>query len=143
MVVDPREPGAAALPRTSLFGMGDAALAASGTVTLELAAAGVPMVAVYRTAWLTAQIVRRVVKVETANLVNLVGGGRPVPEFLQEHFTTEAATAALLPLLVDTPERTWQLAAFDTVMEALGRGGLPPGLRAARSVIAALERRAR
>jgi lipid-A-disaccharide synthase len=113
-------------------------LAASGTVTLELAAAGVPMVAVYRTHWLTAQIVRRLVQVETANLVNLVTASRAVPEFLQEHFTPDAATAALLPLFGDTPERARQIAAFAAVMAALGRGGPPPGLRAAQAVLNAL-----
>jgi lipid-A-disaccharide synthase len=143
VVLDPRDAAMAALPRSSVFGLGTAALATSGTVTLELAAAGVPMVAVYRTAWLTAQIVRRIVTVDTANLVNLVSGSRPVPEFLQEYFTTAAAADALLPLLGDSPERARQLAAFETVMTALGREGPPPGLRAARSVLAALQRRQR
>jgi lipid-A-disaccharide synthase len=139
-VLDPRDEVVRMVPRSAIFGLGRAALAASGTVTLELAAAGVPMVAAYRTAWLTAQIVRRIVKVETANLVNLVAGGRPVPEFLQEHFTVDAATAALLPLLEESPERARQLDAFEAVMTALGREGPPPGLRAARSVLAALKR---
>jgi lipid-A-disaccharide synthase len=140
-MLDPRNEATRMVPRSAIFGLGRAALAASGTVTLELAAAGVPMVAAYRTAWLTAQIVRRIVKVETANLVNLVAGGRPVPEFLQEHFTVDAATAALLPLLEESPERARQLDAFEAVMTVLGREGPPPGLRAARSVLAALERR--
>jgi lipid-A-disaccharide synthase len=139
-ILDPRglpAPDAAAR-KAAAFAAADAALAASGTVTLELAAAGVPMVAVYRTAWLTAQIVRRIVKVETANLVNLVTAGRAVPEFLQEYFTPEAAAAALVPLFVDGPERQRQIAAFAAAMAALGRGGPDPGLRAARSVLAAL-----
>lgn len=127
-----------AAEKQAAFAAADAALAASGTVTLELAAAGVPMVAVYRTHWLTAQIVRRIVKVDTANLVNLVTGARAVPEFLQEHFTPDSATAALLPLFGDTPERTRQRAAFDAALAVLGRGGQPPGLRAAHAVLSAL-----
>lgn len=136
-ILDPASPTAAADKRAA-FAAAQAALAASGTVTLELAAAGVPMVAVYRTHWLTAQIVRRIVKVDTANLVNLVTASRAVPEFLQEHFTTDAATEALTPLFADTPERTRQLAAFETAMAVLGRGGQPPGLRAAHAVLSAL-----
>jgi lipid-A-disaccharide synthase len=139
-VLDPSGmPAAAAMDeKRAAFAAADAALAASGTVTLELAAAGVPMVAVYRTHWLTAQIVRRIVKVGTANLVNLVTESRAVPEFLQEFFTPEAATAALLPLFADTPERARQLAAFDAAMGVLGRGGQPPGLRAAHAVLSVL-----
>lgn len=128
----------AAARKAASFAAADAALAASGTVTLELAAAGVPMVAVYRTAWLTAQIVRRIVTVNTANLVNLITCGNAVPEFLQEHFTTEAAVGALLPLFDDSPERARQRHAFAEAMASLGRGGPDPGLRAARSVLGAL-----
>lgn len=139
-VLDPRGMGAeqAARRKAAAFATADAALTASGTVTLELAAAGVPMVAVYRTAWLTAQIVRRIVQVKTANLVNLVSGRAVVPEFLQEYFTPQAAAAALSPLLDDGPECRAQRAAFSDVMAALGRGGPPPGQRAARALLAAL-----
>jgi lipid-A-disaccharide synthase len=67
--------------------------------------------------------------------VNLVTGEKPVPEFLQEYFTTEAASAALAPLLEGGPARDRQLAAFDRVMTALGRDGPPPGDRAAAAVL--------
>lgn len=126
--------------RDEVFAAATAGLLKSGTVTLEAAAAGLPMVAIYRTHWLTAQIVRRIVRVDTANLVNLVRGEKAVPEFLQEYATPEAVTAALLPLLADGPEAAAQRAAFEAVMAALGRGGEPPSRRAARSVLDAVTR---
>ena len=122
------------------FAAADLALCASGTVTLELAAAGTPMVAAYKTTWLTAQIVRRVVKISSANLINIVHGQPVVPEFLQERCTVAALTSALRPLLHDGPARTQQSEAFDAVLAALGRDGVPPARRAARSVLAALGR---
>ncbi len=141
LILDPRgrAPEAAADKRAA-FAAADAALAASGTVTLELAAAGVPMAAVYLSHPLTAAIVRRLVRVETANLVNLVAGEKVVPEFLQEFFTPAAAADALAPLFAPGPERARQTAAFARVTAALGRGGQPPELRAARSLRAALAR---
>ena len=142
----PLGPGICLLPptttadeKTLAFAAADAALCASGTVTLELAAAGTPMVAAYRTTWLTAQIVRRVVKVRTANLVNLVSGRDVVPEFLQEYCTPAALTGALSPLLGDPAAAEAQRTAFDEVMTALGRGGPSPADRAAESVLRRLE----
>ncbi|MEO1491041.1 MAG: lipid-A-disaccharide synthase [Pseudomonadota bacterium] len=123
------------------FAAADAALCASGTITLELAAAGTPMVAAYRTNWLTAQIVRRVVKVSTANLVNLVSERAVVPEFLQEYCTVDAVSEALSPLLTDPAGGDAQRAVFDQVMAVLGREGNPPSIRAAQSVLEFLDRR--
>lgn len=123
------------------FATADAALCASGTVTLELAAADTPMVAAYRTTWLTAQIVRRVVKVPSANLINLVTESDVVPEFLQEYCTPDSLHTALAPLIENAEAGQAQRAAFDTTLTALGRGGTPPSVRAARSVLAYLEER--
>jgi lipid-A-disaccharide synthase len=67
------------------FAASDAALAASGTVTLELAFAGVPMVAAYRANWLTAALARRLLLVPHVAMVNIVLGRGVVPEFLQEN----------------------------------------------------------
>ena len=142
-ILDPRglSPAVADARKWAGFAAADAALAASGTVTLELAAAGTPMVAVYRTHPLTAQIVRRLVRVETANLVNLVAGSRVVPEFLQEYFQPPAVADALTPLFSASPERAAQAEDAARVLKALGAEGPPPALRAARSVLAALDRR--
>ncbi|MEM6663984.1 MAG: lipid-A-disaccharide synthase, partial [Pseudomonadota bacterium] len=117
------------------FAAADFALCTSGTVTLELAAAGTPMVAAYRTTWLTAQIVRRVIKINTANLINLISGRNVVPEFLQEFATPDSLTDALMPLLVDAGARDAQADVFHSVMRQMGRGGPAPEERAAASVL--------
>ncbi|MEM7566601.1 MAG: lipid-A-disaccharide synthase [Pseudomonadota bacterium] len=117
----------------------DAALVKSGTVTLEMAAAGTPQVAAYRTSWLTAAIARRLLRVDTANLVNLAvgweSGARPVPEFYQEACTAAALAGAVAPLLSPGPERAAQEAAAAEALRVLGRGAEPPGMRAARAVL--------
>ncbi|MGQ3355836.1 MAG: lipid-A-disaccharide synthase [Phreatobacter sp.] len=115
-----------------------AALACSGTVTLELAVAGVPQVVAYRTGWLEAQIARRLITAETAVLANLVLGEKVVPEFLQEEGTVEAVSAALASVIVDGPERRRQVEAFarlDTVMDFSGEA---PSVRAGRIVLSAV-----
>ena len=116
------------------FAAADTALCASGTIVLELAAAGTPMVAAYRTTWLTAQIVRRVIKVNTSNLVNLISGTLTVPEFLQEFATIDALSDAVLGLLTNPEKRANQIAVFDDVIGQMGRVGAPPAERAAQSV---------
>ncbi|MEM6906756.1 MAG: lipid-A-disaccharide synthase, partial [Pseudomonadota bacterium] len=121
--------------KLAAFAVADAALLASGTVTLEMAAARTPMVACYKTSWLTAAIVRRIVKVRTANLVNLVSGETPVPEFLQEYATPEVVSDALIPLLTDWTAAEPQLMAFEKVLGQLGSDGEAPEDRAAASIL--------
>ena len=121
--------------KRAAFAAADVALVASGTVTLEMAAAATPMVSAYRTSRLTAAILRRLVRVDTANLVNLVGGEAVVPEFLQDDCAAAKIAPAVLALLDDPAGRAAQLAAFERVMAALGREGEPPSMRAARSVL--------
>ena len=121
------------------FAAADAAVCASGTITLELAAAGTPMVAAYKTTWLTAAIVRRVAKVNTASLVNLISERNVVPELLQEFCTPQTLADAAIPLLTDPEAASKQTEAFDAVMRAMGRGSEPPEARAAASVLAVLE----
>ncbi|MEM6679828.1 MAG: lipid-A-disaccharide synthase [Pseudomonadota bacterium] len=131
-----------AATRRAAAAAADAALVKSGTITLEMAAAGTPQVAAYRTSWLTATIARRLLRVDTANLVNLAvgweSGARPVPEFYQENCTPELLVPALAHLLSDTPERAAQIAAADQAIAALGRGGPSPAARAAQSVLTVL-----
>ena len=71
------------------FRIAHAALAKSGTVTLELALADVPMVTAYRTGTVEAWILRRAIKVNSVILANLVIGENVIPEFLQEDCTPE------------------------------------------------------
>lgn len=101
-----------------------AALAKSGTVTLELALAGVPMVTLYRGGAMEAWIARRVVRVSSIILANLVIGENVIPEFHQEECTAQNLVPALLNILNDTPQRRHQLEAFaklDRIMDTSGR----------------------
>jgi lipid-A-disaccharide synthase len=134
-------PDAPETERRLAFAAGDAALCTSGTVTLETAAADVPTVVAYRASPLTAAIVRRLVRVDTATLVNLVIGRKAVPEFLQERCTAANLADAVARLLADPDAAGAQRAAFDEAMVALGRDGPAPDQRAARSVLNFLERR--
>ena len=121
--------------KQAAFRSARAALAKSGTVTLELALAGVPMVTAYRVTYFEAAVMRRVAQVNTAILPNLVTGERFVPEFLQDACTPQNLANALLPLLSDTPERRRQtevFARFDAIMEV---GGMAPSERAAEIVL--------
>jgi len=119
----------------SAFRQARAALAASGTVTLELALAAVPTVAAYRVAAWEAAIARRVVKIPSAILANLVLGENIVPEFLQENCVPRALADALLPLLADTPQRRRQLDAFARLDALMQIGSASPSTRAADIVL--------
>ena len=118
--------------KLSAFGAADIALAASGTVSLELAAAQTPMTIAYKMNWLTAAIMRRLMRVDTVTLVNLVSETRAVPEFLMENCTSEAVSQGLLTLLAK-PDT--QSAALDITMDRLGRGQERAGLRAGRAIL--------
>ena len=131
-----------AAAKRAAFAAADLALAASGTVSLELAANAVPMVIGYDMAPLSRMLVGWLLKTDTVTLVNLVSETRAVPEFLGRRCQPGPMAAALVGLLDDEAMRGEQLAAMELTMERLGRGGEPPGLRAARSVIGALEPRA-
>lgn len=140
-LLDPRgRPEAEAEARKrALMAAADAALAASGTVSLELAAAGTPMVIAYRLNPISALIARRLVRIDTATLVNLVTETRTVPEFLQQDCVPERLAPEVARLLIEPEAAAAQRAAAAETMALLGRGGEPPGLRAARSVLAHLE----
>ena len=117
------------------FAAADVALAASGTVSLELAANGCPMVIAYDLNRLTLWLMRRAALVDTVTLVNLVSDSRVVPEFIGEACRPDLIAPALLDAL-QNPQA--QRAAMALTMDRLGKGGEPPGLRAARSVLAVL-----
>jgi lipid-A-disaccharide synthase len=101
------------------FRLARAALAASGTVTLELAAAGTPMVVGYKVGSLTAKTVRPLITASSAVLANLVLGENAFPEFIQEVCTPDNLAGALAPLLDDTPARSAQLAALARIPKQL------------------------
>jgi lipid-A-disaccharide synthase len=89
-----------------------AALCASGTVTLELALAHVPMVVAYEVSWFEAHL-RHFIIVPSIVLPNLILGENCVPEFLQENCRPAMLAAALAPLLANGPQRATQMAGFD------------------------------
>lgn len=116
------------------FKLAHAALAASGTVTLELALAGCPMVVAYRVDRL-ALLFRRLVKPPHFALANLVLGERAFPELMQESCVPEELAPALASLLSDTSERARQLDALARVAPAMSTG-TPPAIAAAMRVLA-------
>jgi lipid-A-disaccharide synthase len=131
VVVDPAEKWAA-------FRTARAALAASGTVTLELALSGIPMVTAYRLHPLEAVIARLIrlqSRLPSVVLANLVVGENVVPELLQEDCVPEKLAAALLPLLSDTPERRRQVEAFARLDAIMGIGAATPSAKAAAIVL--------
>jgi lipid-A-disaccharide synthase len=137
-VIDMRKEGAETEKRAA-FAAADAALAASGTVSLELAANDTPMVIGYAPSRLTWAIASRMVKVDTVTLVNLVSKTRAVPEFLGPDCTPEPLAQAVLELLEGGEAAQAQRDAMSLTMERLGRSGKPPGLRAAESILGFLD----
>ena len=121
--------------KQAAFRDADLALAASGTVTLELALAGVPMVAAYRLDFIGRFVkrfiqipepVRPIVRVRSALLPNLIVGEKAVPEFIDEDCTPETLAEALAAIAVDGPARQGQLAAFAR-LDGLMREGIGEG----------------
>jgi lipid-A-disaccharide synthase len=129
-------PAQATATKRAVFKAADVALAASGTVSLELAANDTPMVIGYDMAWLSRLIISRMLKVDTVTLVNLVSDTRVIPEFVGKNCNANDMAAALLDVL---EKPTDQRDAMKLTMDRLGLGGEAPGLRAARSVLAAIE----
>ena len=136
VIVDPEE-------KLRAFRIARAALAASGTVTLELALAAVPTVAAYRVAGWEAAIARRLIRVPSVILANLVLGENIVPELLQDACVPERLAAALFPLLCDGPERRRQLEAFARLDQIMEIATAQPSRRAAEIVLAAARRELR
>ncbi|WP_029355847.1 lipid-A-disaccharide synthase [Bosea sp. 117] len=128
IVVDEAEKRAA-------FRSARAALAASGTVTLELALAHVPMVAAYRVPTLEGWIAPYLLKVPTAILPNIILNEQVVPEYLQWHIDPPRMAADLRAIIAEGPQRQAQLDAFARLDAILGVDGEPPDHRAASIVL--------
>ncbi|HVX77321.1 MAG TPA: lipid-A-disaccharide synthase [Bradyrhizobium sp.] len=124
--------------KRAAFRIAHAALVKSGTVTLELALAGVPMVAAYKVGSVEAWIARRVIRVSSVILANLVIGENVVPEFLQEDCTPDRLVPALQDILADSPSRRRQIEAFGKLDAIMSTGNQPPSARAADIVLATL-----
>ena len=118
--------------KRAAFAAADVAIAASGTVSLELAANGCPMVIAYDMHPLTLWLMRRAALIDTVTLVNLVSDTRVVPEFIGANCRADLIAPAVLALLQGAGD---QQAAMALTMQRLGQDGTPPGLRAAQSVL--------
>ncbi|MFL4471337.1 lipid-A-disaccharide synthase [Tateyamaria armeniaca] len=118
--------------KRAAFAAADVALATSGTVALELAAAGTPMVSAFDLNWISRVIIGRMLTTKRTCLVNLVTDSDVVPEIIGFDFKADAVLAAMEGLLADP---STQAAAMEQTMDLLGRGGEDPGIRAARAVL--------
>jgi lipid-A-disaccharide synthase len=112
-----------------------AALTKSGTSTLELALAGVPMAAAYKVPLVEEIVGRLLITAPSAILANLILGENLVPEFLQRDCTAEKLSNALLPLLADTEQRRHQIDAFARLDDLMAIGKAAPSDRAAGAVL--------
>jgi len=121
--------------RADAFAAADAALAASGTVSMELALRSIPAVIAYRTNPITAALVRRMLTIPHVALPNILAGRQVIPEFLQENCVPEPIAAALGQLLDDPAQRAAQQSELAHIAEMLGRGGVAPSLRAADAIL--------
>jgi lipid-A-disaccharide synthase len=127
--------------KRAAFRLARAAFAKSGTVTLELAISGVPMVAAYKASSLEAWIIRPRITSSSVILANLVVGDNVVPEFIQEDCTPAKLAPALRDVLGDTPLRQRQVDAFAGIDAIMSTGQKSPSLRAADIVLATLRAR--
>jgi lipid-A-disaccharide synthase len=134
LVLDPRtgDYADAMAEKRRAFAAADISLAASGTVSLELAAAATPMVIAYDMSPLSRFIISRMMLVDTVTLVNLVSETRAVPEFIGKACTSNAIAQGIEDVIVD-PQA--QRAAMAFTMARLGQGGEDPGLRSAKAVL--------
>ncbi len=135
VLVDPTRESGFSGAKLAAFRAADVALAASGTVSLELAASGTPMVIAYDMKWLSRRIIKKKLLIDTVTLVNLVSDTRTIPEFIGNECRPGPIADALEQVLQNSEA---QKEAMRLTMERLGQGGEPPGLRAAKAVLARL-----
>lgn len=122
--------------RRAMFARSDAALAASGTVTLELALAGVPLVSCYRTDMI-ARLLRHLITAWSASLPNLIAGYPVVPELYDFMLRPNYTARHLKALMAETPSRNAQIAGFETIRDRMATER-PAGDMAAEAVVALL-----
>lgn len=126
--------------KRAVFRIARAALAKSGTVTLELALSGIPMVTAYRVGAVEAFILRRAIRVSSVILANLVIGEDVIPEYLQEDCTPEKLAPALHDVLTESPLRRRQVEAFAQLDRIMSTGNRSPSVLAADIVLATMRK---
>lgn len=117
------------------FAASRAALACSGTVSVELALAGLPMVIAYKVSAVTAYLYRRLIKTKFATLINIMQNREVVPEFLQENCTPEKLAGAAHLLLTNEGVRQKQIKELSAIAAWLGQGQFVPSEKAAEVVL--------
>lgn len=133
-------PGAAVVTRDDTekydaMAASNAAIAASGTVSLELAMARVPSVIFYRVSAITGAIVRRMIKVRFVSLVNIILDRMVVPELLQQDCTPDKVAKAALTFLTDPDKAAAAIEGLDSALAAMAAGDEPPSRQAARAIL--------
>jgi lipid-A-disaccharide synthase len=123
------------------FAASRAALAASGSVALELAMARVPMAVAYRLSPMTEALLARVLKVRQVNLINLMLERSVVPELVRHDCTPEKLAAAVATLVRDEAVRAAHLSGYDQAMQRLGAGATSPSLQAADRILSIIAAR--
>ena len=116
----------------------DVALTASGTATVQAALHDTPMIVVYRMAPLSYQLARRVVRLDTIGMVNLIAGEKIAPEFVQDAFTPEAVAREAISLLTARDRAARMRAGLATVRSRLGGPGA--SRRAAEAILRIADR---
>ena len=136
IILDPTA-GSTPQDKRAAFKGAHVALAASGTVSLELAANDTPMVIAYDMGWLSRQIIGRMLQVDTVTLANLVTETRVIPEFIGANCRADRISKGLAEVF-NTPDVQHPI--LRDTMDKLGKGGPNPGIRAAQSVVSYLNR---
>jgi len=119
----------------------DVALAASGTVGLELALAKLPAVIAYKMHVITAYIARKFVKLDYVNLINILENQEIVPEHLLEECLPSRLSPTITDLFKSEEKRELQIEGYGAALQALGVGGEAPGIRAADVVLSLIKSR--
>lgn len=131
-IVDERE-------KEDAFAAADVALAASGTVTTEVALQGTPLVIGYRLGWITWAAARAFLfKAKYATLMNVAADAEVAPELIQTSFTAENVARAAAPLLGDAAAHDAQVRAQNDALHLMGRGGRPAAEIAADAILSTL-----
>ena len=123
------------LQKQVIFSSSVLALATSGTVSLELAHVGTPMIICYKTNFLTKVLIKKFVKIKSATLINILTKKKAVPEFLFENCTTLNLYNCMVKILTSKEEINSQLKVSREAIEMLGYGKFDPKIKAAESII--------
>jgi lipid-A-disaccharide synthase len=123
-----------------LFSTSLAALATSGTVTLEIARMGAPLLVGYRTSFMTEILLKNFVKLKSATLINILTNQAAIPELLFSKCTYQNIASSLIYLLTDSTQADRQRDYVEYAMNALGANDLDPKIRAARSILRFLDK---